>query len=306
MTARHSASAPPLAAAAPPAPPDQRPGGLRHALRTVWVAFWLGWQVEANWTDPLLFATYVLVRPLGGVLILVFMFRVVAGGGPGAALDFFVVGSAFWPLVLNGMQGMTWGFLDDRERFRTLRYVYTAPVVFPAYLLGRALVQSTTALAAVAVTLVFGRLVLAVPLSLTSTNWPYLLLAMALGLAATFALGLLGLTVVLGVSRESWRLPEAMGAALFLLCGAIFPVTVLPAWVVPISMAIPLTWWLEALRRALLGPAAMGSFPHLTDGQVLVAMAATTVAATVLGLGLYRWAENRARSLGRLDQDSAF
>ncbi len=288
------------------AAPDRALDGLRHGLRTLAVAFWLGWQVEANWTDPLLFATYVLVRPLGGVLILVFMFRVVAGGGQGPALSFFVLGSAFWPLVINGMQGMTWGLLDDRERFRTLRYVFTAPISFPVYLVGRALAQSTTAVAAVVVTLAFGRLVLGVPLSLAAVDWPYLVAALALGLVAIMALGLLGLTVVLSVSRESWRLPEAVGAALYLVCGAIFPVTVLPTWVLPISMAIPLTWWLEALRRALLGPEAMVSFPNLTDGQVMTALAVTTVVASGLGLGLYRWAEERARALGRLDQESAF
>ena len=51
--------------------------------RTVRVAYWLGWQVESNWTDPLLFFIYSIARPLGGALILVFMYFVVSRGGRG-------------------------------------------------------------------------------------------------------------------------------------------------------------------------------------------------------------------------------
>ncbi len=29
---------------------------LRSLWRSFWVAAWLGWQIESNWTDPFLFA----------------------------------------------------------------------------------------------------------------------------------------------------------------------------------------------------------------------------------------------------------
>ena len=45
-------------------------------LRTVKQAVWLGWKVETNWADPIVFAIYYLVRPIAGLLIVGFMFLV--------------------------------------------------------------------------------------------------------------------------------------------------------------------------------------------------------------------------------------
>jgi ABC-2 type transport system permease protein len=45
------------------------------------VGTWLGWQIESNWTEPFLFAIYSVIKPVAGVLILVFMYLVVAKGG---------------------------------------------------------------------------------------------------------------------------------------------------------------------------------------------------------------------------------
>mgnify|MGYP001131698205 CR=1 FL=1 len=53
---------------------------VRSYVRGMRTAFWLGWLVESNWTDPFLFAIYSLVRPLTGVLLLFFMFVVLSGG----------------------------------------------------------------------------------------------------------------------------------------------------------------------------------------------------------------------------------
>ena len=41
----------------------------------------LGWQMEANWTDPLLFFIYSVAKPLASALILVVMLEVISGGG---------------------------------------------------------------------------------------------------------------------------------------------------------------------------------------------------------------------------------
>jgi len=130
---------------------------MRRWWLTLRVGYWLGWQIESNWTDPLLFFIYSIARPLGGVLILVFMYHVVAraGGalnrgmvqGGAAMLGFFVVGTACWPFVVRGMMGTAYSLISDREHWRTLRYVYISPISLRAYLVGRALAQATSAVA---------------------------------------------------------------------------------------------------------------------------------------------------------------
>ena len=49
----------------------------REKLQTFRFAAWLGWQVESNWADPLLFAVYSLLKPLAAALILVVIYRIV-------------------------------------------------------------------------------------------------------------------------------------------------------------------------------------------------------------------------------------
>lgn len=275
-------------------------------LRTLKVAYWLGWQIESNWTDPLLFFIYSIARPLGGALILVFMYFVVSPAGQSEMLGFFLVGTAFWPFVISGMMGMAWGIISDREHWKTLRDVYTSPIPYWVYLVGRSLAQATAASAAMVITLLFGRWVLGIPLHLAGINVPYTLVSFALGITSIVALGFVVVSAAMSISGEAWRMPEGVGAALYLVSGAIFPVTVLPAVLQDIAQAIPLTWWLEAMRRGLMGNNVTHSFPWAGDGQVLAILVAVT-AVWVIAAGLiFSYAERRARVLGVLDRESGF
>jgi ABC-2 type transport system permease protein len=277
---------------------------LARSLRT---GFWLGWKIESNWTDPVLFLIYSVVRPLGAAFILVAMFFAVSGGKHGPLLDYFVVGSAFWPFVLAGLQGMAMAVLEDREHWKMIRPVYTSPISWPAYLVGRSLaLTASIGAGGAAVTLVVAALVLRVPFAVTSGDLAYLAAALALGLASVIALGLLAVAVALSVSREAWHIPEAISASLYLVSGAIFPVDVLPGPLRTLSEAMPLTWWLEAMRRGLLPAGARVSFPALSQGEVLGLLAAATAGSLVLALAVFTWAERRARRLGILDRESGF
>src|SRR6266478_1770863 len=46
-------------------------------------SFGVGWKIESNWTDPVLFATYQVIRPLASLLIVAFI--VIIGASVGAA-----------------------------------------------------------------------------------------------------------------------------------------------------------------------------------------------------------------------------
>lgn len=101
-------------------------------------------------------------------------------------------------------------------------------------------------------------------------------------------------------------MPDALAAALYLVCGAIFPVGVLPGVVQGISRAVPFTWWLEALRRTLLGEGARVSFPSLSDGEVFVLLTLTTAVAATFAAVVFSYCERRARRLGILDRESGY
>jgi len=275
--------------------------------RSLRAGFWLGWKIESNWADPLLFLIYSVIRPLGSALILVVMFFAVSGGRRGPLLDFFVVGSAFWPLVLAGLQGLVTAVLEDRELWRMTRSVYTSPISWPTFLIGRTLAATLSAgFGGVVVILLTGRLFLGVPLTLSPGDIGLLAAVVAAGLAAILALGMLTVAGALMAASDAWHLPEAISASLYLVAGAVFPVALLPAPLQAVARALPLTWWLEALRRLLLPAGARLSFPSASDGTVLALLGVTTAAAVAAATVAFRLAERRARRLGLLDRDSGF
>lgn len=276
---------------------------LARVVRTFKIAFWLGWKIQSNWTDPLYFFIYSVARPLGGVLILVFMFFVVARGQRGAMLDFFVVGSAFWPLVVWSITGFAWGVLEDRESYKTVRYIYTAPVPFWVYLAGRGFAQAIAGVPSAVLTLALGRFVLGVPLTLSLETAAYGLAAFLLGAVGLVAIGMFIVGIMFTLSGEAWRFPEAVGQSLFLLCGAVFPIAVLPRFLEPLAEAIPITYWLEAMRRALIPGTTVSSFPGRSDAEILVALAGWTLLTVAAAILMFTVGLNSARSKGLLDAE---
>ena len=64
------------------------------------MATWLGWQIESNWADPLLFAIYSVIKPLSGALILVVMYSVIMHGNFNNPLfPYMYLGNAFYIYV---------------------------------------------------------------------------------------------------------------------------------------------------------------------------------------------------------------
>lgn len=262
----------------------------------------LGWAIESNWTDPFLFAVYSVARPVGATLVLVAMVWLVAGGGRQDYLGFLVVGSACWTFVGGGMSGFVWAVLDDRERYRMLKYVVLSAVGFLPFLVGRASAQLVTASAGFLVTLAVGVLFLGVQIHPGSIGWPLLVASMSVGLGSVVALGLAVAGLCLTIRREAWSYPEAIAGGLYLLSGAIFPLDVLPVMLQPLALALPTTWWLEGVRRALLGVATPGLLAAVPDTMVLLALCTSTGVLTLVSWRVFRAFERVARERGLIDQ----
>jgi len=289
----------------------RRQGDLARGFRAATI---LGWKTEANWTDPLLFLIYTVAKPLASALLLVAMIGVVGGAASQELRGFVVVGSAIWAFVMSGIGGMSWTILDDRERYRMLKYVYVSPTDFLVVLLGRGASRIAVGAVGAAITLVFGVVVLGLPFDPGAVDWPLFLIAMVVGTVAVGALGVLLAGVVLQTRQESWQYPEAGAGALFLITGAVFPLAVLPDPVEFLGWLMPVTWWVAAVREALFpgSPSSIGGEGSLWTavtgtaapssevllGALLVTGAVGTLAATVL----FGISERRAKEQGLLDR----
>jgi ABC-2 type transport system permease protein len=122
------------------------------------------------------------------------------------------------------------------------------------------------------------------------------------------ALGMILAATVLNTTRQAMFLSEGISGVLYLLSGAVFPLGRLPAWLQPVSLALPTTYWLEGMRRTLLGfsdpeqlPSPLGRWDH---ESLALWLAVSTVLLGAAAFWFFRWSERRAWRLGRLEETS--
>ena len=75
----------------------------------------LGWAVSSNWTRPILFVTYSMLRPISMALILAVMYSVITHNAAAARpyLAFLIIGTAFWSFIQEGVSEFATGILED-------------------------------------------------------------------------------------------------------------------------------------------------------------------------------------------------
>jgi ABC-2 type transport system permease protein len=267
----------------------------------------LGWAVSSNWTRPLTFVIYTILRPISGALILVVMYSVITGGRADTRtyLAFLVIGVAFWAFVTEGVSDFALGILEDRGRFRMLKYAYLAPLRFPVFLVGRASSKLTSAAASVLIVLVVATVALRLPINPLAVNYGLLAIACLLAFISVLAFSI-ALSLVLLAGRDTHGYGEIMAQVLYIFSGAIFPISVLPGPLAFLASLSPLAYWLELARRAILHGRVYEMFPTLSDGEVLLRLGLATAGTVLLGYLVYGWADRLARRKGFIDMDTSW
>ena len=277
--------------------------------RTFKAAAWLGWQIESNWADPFVFAIYAVIKPLASAAILVVMYSVITNGAfENKVFPYIYLGNAFYIYVGAIMAGISWAVIDDREHYRMLKYMYVAPIHIPTYLVGRGVARFIFGSISVFITITFGVLFLKVPLVLGEIQWGLFLLSLFMGVLMLISLGLVLGSITLIIANHVWFLGEGVAGALYLFSGAIFPLEVLPEWLRPIGYAMPLTYWLELMRRSLIGEIAE-AFPALaafSNLQLLGILLGLTLVFSVVAFFAFRYCDHRARELGYIDMTTNY
>ena len=277
---------------------------LAQVLRT---SAWLGWQVEANWADPLLFFSYSIAKPLSTSLILYFMVQIVSRGSAGPdTFRFLFLGNTFFIYVSEVLIGISWTVFRDREDFETLKYIYVAPLRLIPYLMGRAFTRAATATLGVIVSLLFGRFVLGLTIGVPDTQWALVLLAVLFGLIGVLWLGIILAGTSLVVARHSMNLNEGLSGLFYLACGAVFPLEVLPKWGQSVALILPFTYWLELLRRMLTGQAFAKVLAARSDAYLWSVLGISILGLCGTALLWFGWCERVARKRGLIDWKSNY
>lgn len=129
---------------------------------------------------------------------------------------------------------------------------------------------------------------------LSRIDWAAAGLTALLTVSTFLGIGLFSAGLVL-LLKEASPLDNLLGGLSRFLSGVYFPVAVFPEWVQSVSAAVPLTYSLEAARKAVIQGAGPGELlPELT---VLLLLSAVLLP---VGHAFFRWSFDRARAAGTL------
>ena len=245
-------------------------------------------------------AVFRVVQPLVWLAPVYFLGKAfaTAGGDTGFAayagvedyMSFALVGT----VLSNYISAVFWGMgfsLKNEMNTGVLESNWLAPVPRALFLVGQTL-------ASLAITTVTNAVLLAIAWALFGFHVTGNLLG-ALGAVLPMLLALYGFgfafAAVVLLMREANTLVDVSDYLVSMLSGSMFPVQALPWFLLPLSLALPLTYGYDAVRGFLLG--ARTIIPIGYELAVLVAFMGVMVP---LGYAVFRRIERRCRTLGTL------
>jgi ABC-2 type transport system permease protein len=220
------------------------------ALRLVRVAWWMQLKIRSRSAfDGLLSMVY----PLFFATTIFLMYR--AGSAGDSALVSAAVGASVMG-VWSATSTTAASSLQQERRQGTLELLVAAPSPFPLIIFPLTLSMATVGAYSMVATLLWGRFVFGIHIAIAQPA--SFVLAV---LVTVIAIGMLGF--LLAVSsvryRSAWALGNALEMPVWLICGFLVPLSVLPSWLQPVAWVLAPTWGLDAIRAATEGRPAWGS-----------------------------------------------
>lgn len=278
-------------------------------LKVVKQAIWVGWKVETNWTDPLIFAIYYLIRPLAGLLIVGFIFIIGSAAGGAFSPEYFAfmfIGNSFFIYVVQIMMTMSMLIHDDRAHYEVLKHIYLSPNSWSWYIIGRALNGVLNASVSLVLTIGFGVLIfqglpgVQIPINWAGIDFSLLALSLVLGIICFIAMGFVLCAINIMTSKVQFMLTEYVSGILYLFGGVVFMPEILPSWGQTISNALPITYFLRSVRFSILHQAVSSI---QTD---LLYLVLTMISTIVIGFAVFKIAEYKARRDGLIDKKEEY
>lgn len=211
----------------------------------------LGWLFQFKQMSRSSFDSFLAILwPIFFGTVAFFMFQ--QGGDPDA-LIYAGLGAAV--MGIWTATSMAAGTSLQRERWLgTLELLVAAPQHFSLIILPVGLATSTIGVYCMVATILWGRLVFGIELTIEQP----LLFALAIP-ATLLSVGALGFLIAVAFARyrHAWALGSMSEYPVWLICGFLVPLTLLPDWVRPISWLLAPTWGMNAIRDAATGAAPL-------------------------------------------------
>lgn len=233
-----------------------------------------------------------ILIPLINVSAFVFLYR--ALHAPEQYVGFVVLGGAMATYWLNVLWMMASQLYWDKQAGLLETYIMS-PVPMMAILLGMGvggLYMSTIRAAAIAV---IGSLIYGVQFD--GSQWAFALLVFVVTMVALYGLGMALSSVFLMWGREAWQVSLALQEPVFFTAGLNFPLSklfstvsgTLASGITLISVAVPISFGLDAMRQLLFPGQIQGVLPPVVELLILGLMGIAFVTFAYLMLRRMEW-----------------
>jgi ABC-2 type transport system permease protein len=276
---------------------------MHSLLRTMKVGMWLDYEIEANWTTPLIFFVYNIAKPVGASLLLLAMYYVVTGSIMGTdALAFLYVGNAFYMVLSGVMMELGWVVQEDREHYQTLKYIYISPASYYSYLIGRSAMRFFLQIFPLIFLLLIG-IFIEIPYKI---NILLLTFTILFGWFFMISAGMVLNSVTLLTARYGGAIGQSFAGVFYLLSGVVFPISILPWYLRNFALFLPSTYWFSLIRRSVLGKEIDPVLSQIPLNMCIILIIITTAMFFCVSLALYYLMNHMARKRGTLEMITTY
>ena len=205
-------------------------------------------------------------------------------------ISFILIGTVLSNFISAVFWGMGYALKNDMDS-GVLESNWLAPISRPVLLMGHTITNLIVTTITSIVMLVIGALLFGFQTGGSTLAALVIAIPMLLGL---YGFGFMFAGVVM-VMREANTLTDVGSFLVQIFSGANFPVTVLPRWLLPIALALPLTYGFDAVRGILLNTNTL--LPIMLEYAVMLVF---MVAMIAIGLLAFRRLERYVRQRGTL------
>lgn len=225
--------------------------------------------------------------------------QIEAAGYGSSFFTFALIGVGFQQFVFASVNMYSHSLRHEQED-GTIEALLTCKTSFRVYLLGEGIFNFIYALYFVAAAFIFG--VLLFPTTLTGNIFSILsaVVITILLVVSHLCIGIMAVGLIMKV-KEGDPILWAFSWLTQLLSGVMYPLSLIPGWLIPAALAMPLTYSLDGLRRCLI-PVNGQSATLLTPvvlGDVFSLLIFTAIALPI-SLKIFQWGYNVARRDGTL------
>jgi ABC-2 type transport system permease protein len=256
-------------------------------IRLYFIQAWYAYRSLFAWSTPFNFFVSKFGFTFFSMIMFVFMGKYFGLTDP----IYIVIGNILLMPAGTCLSGISMTVGNERQ-FGAMSYLLGSPAPRAPIFLGRAFFHILDAFMTVAIGLLVAIFIF--HLDMTRTNFILVFLCIAITCFTTTGMGFIMGSLSL-VNRDGWMITSTLSLSLYILAGANFPVTSLPAFLQVVSYSLPMT------RGILAGRAALGGADWATIAPLLLGEIAIGIIYIAVGYAMFRRLERKSMVTGVLD-----